>query len=137
MIQPQRNKKGGTLLLTTFAKALAVDLTQDGLESTLASEIARWAGNNGVGVVIVPGRVSGTALFDVRNEHGTVRVVLNQEHRLFRVLNVLSDPIERENLEDVEVDGQEMAHLFYCCCVLGHGCLSILLEFRRASNWRT
>ena len=95
------------------AKALAVDLTQDGLESTLASEIARWAGNNGVGFVIVPGRVSGTALFDVRNEHGTVRVVLNQEHRLFRVLNVLSDPDERENLEDVEVDGQEMAHLFY------------------------
>ena len=95
------------------AKALAVDLAQDGLEATLASEIARWAGNNGVGFVIVPGRVSGTALFDVRNEHGTVRVVLNQEHRLFRVLNVLSDPDERENLEDIEVDGQEMVHLFY------------------------
>ena len=95
------------------AKALAVDLAQDGLEESLASEIARWAGNNGVGFVIVPGRVSGTALFDVRNDHGTVRVVLNQEHRLFRVLNVLSDPDEQENLEDIEIDGQAMAHLLY------------------------
>ena len=95
------------------AKALGADLSEDGLEQPLASEIARWAGNNGVGFVIVPGRVSGTALFDVRNDHGTVRVVLNQEHRLFRVLNVLSDPDEQENLEDTELDGQEMAHLFY------------------------
>ena len=96
-----------------IARALTVDLAQDGLEATLAAEIARWAGNNGVGFVIVPGRVSGTALFDVRNEHGTVRVVLNQEHRLFHVLNVLSDSDERENLEDGEITGQEMAHLFY------------------------
>lgn len=95
------------------AAALAVDLAQDGLEPTLASEIARWAGNNGVGFVIVPGKVFGSALFEVRNDHGTVRVVLNQEHRLFRVLNVLSDPDEQQNLEDVQINGQEMAHLFY------------------------
>ena len=103
----------GDLTAADVASALAVDLAQDGLEETLASEIARWAGNNGVGFVIVPGRVSGTALFDVRNDHGTVRVVLNQEHRLFRVLNVLSDPDEQENLEDFELDGPAMAHLFY------------------------
>ena len=101
------------LTAADVANALAVDLAQDGLEESLASEIARWAGNNGVGFVIVPGRVSGTALFDVRNDHGTVRVVLNQEHRLFRVLNVLSDPDEQENLEDIEIGGQTMAHLFY------------------------
>ena len=101
------------LTAADVATALAVDLAQDGLEESLASEIARWAGNNGVGFVIVPGRVSGTALFDVRNDHGTVRVVLNQEHRLFRVLNVLSDPDEQENLEDIEIDGQAMAHLLY------------------------
>ena len=101
------------LTAADVASALAVDLAQDGLEGTLASEIARWAGNNGVGFVIVPGRVSGTALFDVRNDNGTVRVVLNQEHRLFRVLNVLSDPDEQENLEDFELGGPAMAHLFY------------------------
>ena len=95
------------------AAALAVDLAQDGLEPTLASEIARWAGNNGVGFVIVPGKVFGSALFEVHNDHGTVRVVLNQEHRLFRVLNVLSDPDEQQNLDDVEINGKEMAHLFY------------------------
>ena len=101
------------LTAADVATALAVDLAQDGLEQSLASEIARWAGNNGVGFVIVPGRVSGTALFDVRNDHGTVRVVLNQEHRLFRVLNVLSDPDEQENLKDIEIDSQAMAHLLY------------------------
>ena len=101
------------LTAADVANALAVDLAQDGLEESLASEIARWAGNNSVGFVIVPGRVSGTALFDVHNDHGTVRVVLNQEHRLFRVLNVLSDPDEQENLEDIEIGGQAMAHLFY------------------------
>ena len=95
------------------ANALAAGLVQDGLEATLASEIARWAGNNGVGFVIVPGRVSGPALFDVHNDHGTVRVVLNQEHRLFRVLNVLSHPDEREDMEGVEITGEEMKHLFY------------------------
>ena len=101
------------LTAADVATALAVDLAQDGLEESLASEIARWAGNNGVGFVIVPGRVSGTALFDVRNDHGTVRVVLNQEHRLFRVLNLLSDPDEQENLKDIEIGGQAMAHLLY------------------------
>ena len=106
-------KERRELTAADVAAALAVDLAQDGLEENLASEIARWAGNNGVGFVIVPGRVSGSALFDVHNDHGTVRVVLNQEHRLFRVLNVLSDPDEREGLEGVEIDGQAMAHLFY------------------------
>ena len=113
MIPRATEQERRDLTAADVANALAVDLAQDGLEESLASEIARWAGNNGVGFVIVPGRVSGTALFDVRNDHGTVRVVLNQEHRLFRVLNVLSDPDEQENLEDIEIDGQAMAHLFY------------------------
>ena len=95
------------------ATALAVRLEEDGLEATQAAEIARWAGNNGVGFVIVAGRVSGTALFDVRNDHGTVRVVLNQEHRLFRLLHVLSDPDDRENLEDVETLNRQVARVFY------------------------
>ena len=78
-------KERRDLTAADVAAALAVDLANDGLEESMASAIARWAGNNGVGFVIVPGRVSGTALFDVHNDHGTVRVVLNQEHRLFRV----------------------------------------------------
>ena len=106
-------KERRDLTAADVAAALAVDLANDGLEESMASAIARWAGNNGVGFVIVPGRVSGTALFDVHNDHGTVRVVLNQEHRLFRVLNVLSDPDEREGLEGVEIDGQAMTHLLY------------------------
>ena len=61
------------------------DLISDGLESDLARAIASWAASRNVGYVINPGRVSGSALFDVRNDHATIRIVLNQEHRFVRI----------------------------------------------------
>ena len=77
------------------------DLIADGIEEDLARSIASWVSTQNVDYVINPGRVSGSSLFDVRNDHGTIRIVLNQEHRLYRLLRVLSDSHEIEDdLED-------------------------------------
>ncbi len=80
---------------------LEKQLIHDGTESGLAKDIAAWVASNDVGYVIVPGRVSGSALFDVHNDHGTTRIILNQEHRLYRLLEVLTDR------EEIDVDYEE------------------------------
>lgn len=80
---------------------LEEQLILDGTEPALAKGIAAWAASNDVGYVIVPGRVSGSSLFDVRNDHGTIRIILNQEHRLYRLLEVLTDR------EETDVDYEE------------------------------
>ena len=67
------------------------DLISDGLEPGMAKSIASWAASNKVDYVINPGRVSGSSLFDIRNDHGVIRIILNQEHRLYPLLDVLSD----------------------------------------------
>ena len=98
------------------APELEKDLLSDGLEPDLAKSIASWAANRNVGFVINPGRVSGSALFDVRNDHGTIRIVLNQEHRLYRLLRVLSDRHDQD--EDAKKDdpGAASMALFLLLC---------------------
>ena len=93
----------------TIEADLQNDLISDGLEPDLAESIATWAASHNVGYVINPGRVSGSALFDVRNDHSTIRIVLNQEHRLFQLLRVLTDREEQE--EQVDEDAAEDAPL--------------------------
>ena len=91
--------------LSTEERRMGVelDLLDDDLEPDLAAMIATWVASRKVGFVINPGRVSGSAIFDVRNDHGTIRVVLNQEHRLFGLLRHLTDS---EALDDDDsIDG--------------------------------
>ncbi len=88
------------------------DLVSDGLERELAKSIASWVASNKVGYVINPGRVSGFSLFDVRNDHGTVRIVLNQEHRLYPLLNILSDHDDR-NKDTEEKKPEDASLLLY------------------------
>ena len=95
---------------------LGEDLISDGLESDLAKSIASWAASRNVGYVINPGRVSGSALFDVRNDHGTIRIVLNQEHRLYQLLRALSDRDDRdEDVGDADSGGASLALYLLLC----------------------
>ena len=95
---------------------LEEDLVADGLEPDLAKSIASWAASRNVGYVINPGRVSGSALFDVRNDHGTIRIVLNQEHRLYRLLRVLSDRYDQDEEVGEEEPGDASLTLFLLFC---------------------
>ena len=95
---------------------LEEDLISDGIESDLAKSIAAWAASRKVGYVINPGRVSGSALFDVRNDHGTIRIVLNQEHRLYQLLRVLSDRYDQEEDNDGEEPGDASLALYLLLC---------------------
>ena len=92
------------------------DLISDGLEPDLAKLIASWAASRKVGYVINPGRVSGSALFDVRNDHGTIRIVLNQEHRLYRLLRVLSDRYDQDEDDGEEEPGDASLALYLLLC---------------------
>ena len=95
---------------------LEEDLIADGLEADLAKSIAAWAASRKVGYVINPGRVSGSALFDVRNDHGTIRIVLNQEHRLYQLLRVLSDRYDQEEDNDGDESGGASLALYLLLC---------------------
>ena len=91
-------------------------LISDGVEPDLAKSIAAWAVSRNVGYVINPGLVSGFGLFDVRNDHGTVRIVLNQEHRLYQLLRVLSDRYGEEEDGDGEESGDASLALYLLLC---------------------
>ena len=95
---------------------LEEDLVSDGLEPDLAKSIANWATSRKVGYVINPGRVSGSALFDVRNDHGTIRIVLNQEHRLYQLLRFLADRYDDDEGNDVEESGDTALALYLLLC---------------------
>lgn len=88
------------------------DLIEDEIEPNLASSIAEWVASRKVGFVINPGRVSGSAIFDVRNDHGTIRVVLNQEHRLFGLLRHLTENEQEEDSDSVEDRGDSTLVLY-------------------------
>ena len=106
----------GRLTPDLVEAALEEDLISDGLESDLARAIASWAASRNVGYVINPGRVSGSALFDVRNDHATIRIVLNQEHRLYRLLRVLSDRYEQDEDTSEEEPGDASLALYLLLC---------------------
>ena len=95
---------------------LEEDLVSDGIEADLAKSIAAWAASRKVGYVINPGRVSGSALFDVRNDHGTIRIVLNQEHRLYQLLRVLSDRYDQDDDIEGEESGDASLALYLLLC---------------------
>ena len=106
----------GRLAPDQVEAGLEEDLVSDGLEPDLAKSIASWAASRNVGYVINPGRVSGSALFDVRNDHGTIRIVLNQEHRLYRLLRVLSDRYDEDEEAGEEEPGDASLTLFLLLC---------------------
>lgn len=106
----------GKLSDDQIESGLEEDLVSDGLEPDLAKSIAAWAASRKVGYVINPGRVSGSALFDVRNDHGTIRIVLNQEHRLYQLLRVLSDRYDIEEDNDGEEPGDASLALYLLLC---------------------
>ena len=106
----------GQLSDNQIEAGLEEDLISDGLEPDLAKSIAAWAASRKVGYVINPGRVSGSALFDVRNDHGTIRIVLNQEHRLYQLLRVLSDRYDQEEDDGEEEPGDASLALYLLLC---------------------
>ena len=106
---------------------LAGDLTDDGMDPEEAKRLAAWAISKGVKFTVRHGAINGSALFDVRNDHSVVRIVLNQEHPLWQILRKASgvDPIlvtdgdeaveGDESLEEAEVElsGRQMLLAVY------------------------
>ena len=104
---------------------LAGDLTDDGMDPEEAKRLAAWAISKGVKFTIRHGAINGSALFDVRNDHSVVRIVLNQEHPLWQVLRKASgvDPSSatdgdeteagEEHSEDAELSGRQMLLAIY------------------------
>ena len=108
-------KERANLSLEEVEAGLEGDLTDDGLSPLDAKAVAKWAASHDVGFVINPGRVSGSALFDVRNDHGTIRIILNQEHHLYQLLRVLSDRDEIQ-ADDIDHDGEATLALYLLLC---------------------
>lgn len=113
------------------ASGVEGDLVSDGLEPDLAKAIASWVASRNVGYVINPGRVSGSSLFDVRNDHGTIRIVLNQEHRLYRLLRVLSDRDDQDEDAGEESPGDASLALYLLFCAWAR-----MVEHTRATSAR-
>lgn len=106
---------------------LAGDLTDDGMDPEEAQRLAAWAISKGVKFTVRHGAINGSALFDVRNDHSVVRIVLNQEHPLWQILrkasgvdpSMVTDGDEAagadESLEEgeTELSGREMLLAVY------------------------
>ena len=100
---------------------LAGDLADDGMDADEAKRLAAWAISRGVKFTVRHGAINGSSLFDVRNDHSVVRIVLNQEHPLWQVLRkasgvepdlVIGDDEAVEG-EDVELSGRDMLLAVY------------------------
>ncbi len=111
-----REEERGRQPLEQVAAELEDDLISDEIEPNLAKSIAAWAASRNVGYVINPGRVSGSSLFDIRNDHATIRIVLNQEHRLYQLLRVLSDRHEQDEEASDDDSGDSSLLLFLLLC---------------------
>ena len=64
-------------------------LENEGVEPVQASIVAKWLVRNDIGFFFHPAPLQGFSLFDVRNDHGTVRILLNQDHRLYQLMVAL------------------------------------------------
>ena len=110
-IHPQENMKAW----------LAGDLAEDGMDPEEAMRFAAWAIAKGVKFTVRHGAINGSSLFDVRNDHSVVRIVLNQAHPFWQVLRKASgvepdlaiDGDEPTQEEDEEIGGRDMLLAVY------------------------
>ena len=86
-----------TLSEDEVLRGVASVLESDGMEPGASRRIAAWVAAEGIRYTINPGLVPGSSLFYVRNDHGTLRIVLNQEHRLCRLLRELMEADEEDS----------------------------------------
>ena len=100
---------------------LSGDLADDGMDAEEAKRLAAWAISKGVKFTVRLGAINGSSLFDVRNDHSVVRIVLNQEHPLWQILRKASgvepDSATSEDEvsegEDEELSGRDMLLAVY------------------------
>ena len=100
---------------------LSGDLIDDGMDTEEARRLAAWAISKGVKFTVRHGAINGSSLFDVRNDHSVVRIVLNQEHPLWQIFRKASavepDSATSEDEvaegEDEELSGRDMLLAVY------------------------
>lgn len=100
---------------------LSGDLADDGMDPEEARRLAAWAISKGVKFTVRHGAINGSSLFDVRNDHSVVRIVLNQAHPLWQILRKASGvepdfPNSDEEViegENEELSGREMLLAIY------------------------
>ena len=86
-----------------------------------ARRLAAWAISKGVKFTVRHGAINGSSLFDVRNDHSVVRIVLNQAHPLWQILRKGSgvdpdSPSSDDEVmegEDGELSGRDMLLAVY------------------------